>query len=552
MGRIRDWFYNRRLTRLERDLKVLNQRLIFNPYKAVKLDSEIDSSVKLTERIEEYRVWYVGNERMLRELYARHIKPSNVNYFWHKALNEYVKLHSGIPGLISRKMAQVVFGAGFKQTVTYYGDEEKSAVVQELLDGLIDACDIKTKLALGAETESWSGNVFFKLSHDAELSSFPIVELCDIRNAEAIKERGITKAIIFKYYYEQGKYKYRLDEIYTTNENGDATIIYELYVMKPDGSDDRVPIATVNKLRELSERLGEDNDRITYVGLKGMLALEKPNKLPSHEFMDLGIGASDYEGAIGSFDALDEVYSEMISEVRNNKTIRYFPQEMLPTTTTLDGKLQVIKPNPFITNYQEIRIGGEEGAKKEVTTTQISDKQDSLRGKFNTALTTAINQAGLSPFALGITGLEGINASAESQQERNKVTLETRGAKQQLWAVFMEKLFIKMLELNSWLRNELKVEQPFDVPDDLSYDNLDINIEFSPYIYPRSEDLLTTWGSAKMQRVASTREAITNIHPNWSKAQIEEEVNLIRYEEGMSLDTPELMQFEDVLEPKNE
>ena len=80
-----------------------------------------------------------------------------------------------------------------------------------------------------------------------------------------------------------------------------------------------------------------------YKGLKSMLAFYKPNK-PSHDFESLSIGASDYEGSIGSFDALDEVYSEMISEVRNNKTIRNYPQTMIPK--------QIVRYLLcFITNY---------------------------------------------------------------------------------------------------------------------------------------------------------------------------------------------------------
>ena len=60
-------------------------------------------------------------------------------------------------------------------------------------------------------------------------------------------------------------------------------------------------------------------------------------------------------------------------------------------------------------------------------------RQNSTKIKFTTVLTNVINNAGLSPFALGITGLESINQSAESQQERNKVTIETRNKKYDLW-----------------------------------------------------------------------------------------------------------------------
>ena len=65
-----------------------------------------------------------------------------------------------------------------------------------------------------------------------------------------------------------------------------------------------------------------------------MLAFEKANLKPSHEFSESPYGASDYEGDIDSFDALDEIYTEIINEARNNKTIRMTPDTMIPILET--------------------------------------------------------------------------------------------------------------------------------------------------------------------------------------------------------------------------
>ena len=563
--KIKDYYYQKHLNRLEGDLRVLNQRISFNPYRIGKLSNELDTSTKFSERIEEYRVWYIGNERMIREFYREHMKHDNSNYFWLKAPIDYRLIHSGIPGLISRAMGQVVFGAGWKANVSVFKDETSKEIdeslteqSQELVEGLIDVVDLKQKCIQASETESWCGQVFYKLSHDIDLSNFPILEIADVRQAEEIKVRGITTAIVFKHYYthkkNENKIDYRLDEIYTTNYDDDATIIYELYkcnVSKKEGvTDELIDLFSIPETQHLID-IVDDEGKFVYKGVKGILALSKPNKLPSHEFMDINVGASDFEGSVGSFDALDEVYSEMIAEVRNNKTIRYIPIEMLPKHKDRDGNIHSVKPNAFITNYVEIESSKAEGTNKEIVIKQIEDKYESLKSKFATAITTCINQAGLSPFALGITGLESVNSSAESQQERNKVTLQTRSMKQEMWKPFLEKLLIKILELNSWMQRELKVEQPFSKLE-LSYNNVDIDIEFNPYIYPRQEDLLTTWGSAKQQRVASTYEAVSQIHPDWDDLRIEKEVNLIRFEEGLSLDTPELMQFSGEEEPSIE
>ena len=39
--------------------------------------------------------------------------------------------------------------------------------------------------------------------------------------------------------------------------------------------------------------------------------------------------------------------------------------------------------------------------------------------------------------------------------------------------------------------------------------------------------------------MASTHEAVKNIHPDWNESKVDEEVNLIRYELGITLDNPQ-------------
>ena len=57
---------------------------------------------------------------------------------------------------------------------------------------------------------------------------------------------------------------------------------------------------------DLAEIPDTENDlpEFIYKGLRGMIAFDLPNKTPSHEFIDSDYGASDYEGALDSFDAL--------------------------------------------------------------------------------------------------------------------------------------------------------------------------------------------------------------------------------------------------------
>lgn len=537
-----DLMKKRRLTRLEEDLKMLRNEMNFNPFATYLEDHE--TADKFSQRIAEYKTWSIGSGELLRRFYLSSSTVETLNYFWKRAPVGTRMLHSGIPGLIASKMPRILFGSGVQTVVDVYTEdgrkvlEGKSKEAKETLDTILKEMNVSDRLTAAATDESWSGHCFFKLSHDASLSQFPIIETADITNAEVIKNRGVTKAIVFKTWYKPKKDdNWRLDEIYGVNDAGDATITYRLYKLE-NGKEKPMPLNALPETQDLAE-IGLDEDgTYTFDGLKGLLAFEKPNKIPSLEFPHGNYGASDYEGAIDSFDALDEAYSKIIEEIRSNRTIRYTPSSMIPRDRDGEQRLS----DDFTNNYVKVESDPDQDAKNQITFSIIPDKTEDHKQKYVTALSAALNKAGLSPFAIGITGLESINASAESQQERNKVTLETRKAKLELWKPFLEKMYEQILAYNDWLvRNVKGIKQDGFKPIDATLDQIKVRVEFGDYIMDTEKQRTEIWGSAKSMGVASIHEAVRKIHPDWEDTDIEEEVNLIRYENGMAADDPSLL-----------
>lgn len=533
------YFKERRLNRLETDIMTLRNRLKFDPRFTVGTMKNINSE-DFTKRIEEYLVWSSGSARLLYEFYkGGGANYSKSNYFWVKAPITTRRLHSGIPGLICSKMPIILFGNGYSLSVKVFGengkeDKKQSTSARELIEGLTEKMKFAERLEDGAVKESWGGHVFFKFSFDTSLSEYPILEVFDIRTVEVLKERGITKALVFKKWYEYGNNKYRLDEVYTTNESREACIIYKLYKRNGNGEDEKVSLNSIPQTVGLAEKMRlDENNTFTFHGLKGMLAFDKPNKSPSLEFPDSEYGASDFEGALDSFDALDEAYSKIIHEIRTNATKRYIPRHMIPMK---DGKS--LLDDDFTDSYVAVEADIDQGGNNEIHYSSIPDKTEEHLAKYRTALTTAINKAGLSPFALGITGLESINASAQSQQERNKVTIDTRKEKLKKWKPFIEEVLTQAVALNSWIVKNTGVTQEAYSQLDIDYDNTTIKVNFGDYVVADTETKLATWGNAKAMRVSSTQEAVRNIHSDWNESEIKAEVDLIRFEEGMSEDSP--------------
>lgn len=538
--KMKNYFDTKRQDRLESDLRVIQQRQTgFNPKYFKNLDY-MSPDQEFTLNVQENLTWFIGKPRMIRLFYATYPElTQDLNYFWAKAPANYRKVHSGVPKNISRKMSTILFAGGIANDVTIYKvaedgtisneiDQNKSSLAVDNLEILKDKVEFMSKIKGGAVIESYSGHLFAKYSVDVELSNYPILEFVDLRNGEVVKERGITKYIIFKNYFDFNKKKYVHKEIHSLNEQDEPVITNKLYEINQYGEKEK-PLASLEQTRELLPEF-------TFTGLNGWIAFEKPNRLPNNDFLDTPYGASDYAGGYSSFDALDETLSEIYAEIRNNKTLRYVPDVFLKYSEEGD----VAKLDEFITNYVKTTSSLAEGTEHKIDITNIEDKQDSLEKKWRIAMTTVCNNAGINPIALGVTGLESIDSSEGSQQERNKATLETRGDKLESWKPFTENIELQLLALNSWMqRNYPNLNQEGLNKIDIDFSNCNVNVAFGDYIVSTKQELIDLWGSAREKGVATLDTSIKKIwEKEWDESQILEEINLLRFEQGMSLDNP--------------
>lgn len=538
-----DFIRKKRLDRLEKDLRMIQNRIAFNPKKATLNVEKYLSADSFTQKITEYKVWNTGNSFLLRQFYYTAVGfdelYKTLNYFWRNAPAEYIKKHSGIPQQISNKNGVIIFGGDFKASVNVYKkdengnisndiDEAQSKKATETLNAIIEKSNIMQSLRKQAVIDSWCGHSVAKLNYDLTLSQYPIYEVYDLTQAEVLEKRGIIIGYLFKSYYKVKDIDYCFEEEYTKAVDDTAIIFNRLYRMQSDGSRKEVPLTTIPQTAEYEESY-------MFNDLKDFIAFAKPNKLPNNEYSSTPYGASDYQGAIDSFDALDEAYSELYSELRNNKTIRYIPEMMIPKDE--NGKAQ-IRNTGFITNYQAVQGSLDQDAKNKIEIQPIDDKTESILNKYRNALTTAINNAGLSPLALGITGLEAINAGEASQKERNRVTLETRKDKiENYWKPYLKHFFTQLLAFNNWMVKKAGAKQTLD-NFDIDFDNCDIQLDFGNYIVEDETNIINRWGTAKQAGLASIDTCVRELHPDWTEEQIMNEINLIKYEQGLDLDNP--------------
>ena len=445
------WFNKAIDKRIQNYSKGVGNVMQYNPLLVTMTDPRNDRH--LTRRVLENSVWYSGIEQDLQYFYKtqapKFIKSNqqseSLNYFWNKADSDIRKIHSGFPQLVSEKMADLLTSSGYEIKVEGKNEEE----LQEELDALLEDNDFKTLLIKSIETESWSGGVSWKISYNPTISEYPIIEAWEPEHYNCTVICGRVMEDIFYIYYEKNNVTYRLSEIYGVDKTKGAYIDYRLDQLVYDGNGQEEKGRYVNvSLAELEQT--KDLKKIVFNGYFKKLSLYKANKLPNSEFRNTYIGESDYAGSYGMFDAVDEILSTFIQEYRDGKLYRYFPEEYLPKGT--DGKATAIN------NFKKDHIIYKDSPSENVADQKIQYEQGEIRIEkhiegYKMAVQNILNNAGLSPLTVGITGFESIDASAESQQEREKVSIRTRNKKVGMWTEFLQKILTIALELRLMTKN---------------------------------------------------------------------------------------------------
>ena len=401
-------------------------------------------------------VWYSGSDLELKQLYERDLKAFKIgqvtsdelNYFWAQPTSglNIRKIHSGVPQLISEKFVDLLLSNGFEYNV--YKDnklEEEDDDNKTRLELILEDNMFVGVLQEAIETESWSGGVAIKLSTN-ERFDYPIIEIIQPEEYEPVIVAGRVVEDIFIKYFDRNNTSYKLKEYYGI-ENKTGYIKYKLFKLIG-----RAETASwiETKLTDIEET--KDLKDIWFKGINRKFSIYKPNKLPNSEFRGSRLGESDYSGSHGLFDALDEVISAMIQEFRDGKIKNFWPSSLLPVDPI--SKESYIPPSlkkDFITYNSGI---GEKEKPERPEMIQGDIHSEKYLESYKKILESIVNNAGLSPQTLGVTGLDSTAASEESQELREKTSIRTREKKVDIWQPTLDELFELLLILDDVMKEQ--------------------------------------------------------------------------------------------------
>jgi len=543
---IKENLKDKRQDKLANDLDdIISKRtnLNFNPYNVAGV-IYLENDQNFTERLIENRVWYSANISALQEYYRHHAKiksrwySDDFNYFWGKVKPNLRKVHTRLPSLLTEKMVDLIVGNGYSlEAKVYTKNEEGEEVEEETLNDLLNQKlknmekdnNFMELLTNSILDESWSGGIGWKIILDKEFSNYPILQKNDQRNIHLITKYGRVIGVAFKEYYKEKKIDYIFYETYTTNENDEAVIINKLYRLDKKKQEVEVSLSEINQTKDLEPE-------IVLKGLKGVLGFYKKNKSGSKEFSKSPYGESDYAGCYSFFDALDETASAMIDDVRKNGLKQFIPETLLPVDA--NGNRQSL--DEFQNNFIMVKgsDAADEGANK-IEFSQPNSRMKELVENWKVYLMQSVNNFGLSPLTIGATGLESIDASEQSQIQREKVSLRTRRTKVNLWKEFLNRVLTQMISSYLYLNEEDKEELGDLVELAKNPDKyiIKVNFDFEEYLIKPIEERLKTFAEVREKNAISIEEFVNQVYrADKTKEEREEEINRLRAELNMTIE----------------
>lgn len=455
---------------------------------------------KIFEVYCEHAAWYSGDPNQIA-----HDQSNKVGRMWSKqVLNERrTMIHVPLAGDISATSASLLFGEAPKV-------QFESEQAQLRWEEISDKTDVLNRLLEGAETASAIGGVYLKVDF-IQGFQYPILSVAQADNAIPDFMHGIlTGLTLFKPLpnpKEDGKV-YRLVERHEVSSTGKAQVEYGLFVGNEDYYGQQIPLDSLPDTEGLPEIF-------IYEGINGLAVRFIPNIKPYRRYRGYNIGRSDYDGLEGLFDALDEVYSSWMRDIRLAKARILIPEEWLQKDA--DGNLAFDTEEEIFTKLDIDPMNQQNGAQAEQFAIRANEH-------YQTALELMkqiITLAGYSIQDFGID-IQGTAESGTALNIRRQKSLSTQAKKAGYWKTPLEDIFEMMMIIdNSIIKSGVAPERP--------------NVEMQDGALVDMNQIADTLVKLNQAQAASIATTVSMAHPDWEEQQIQEEVDKIMNERGLNM-----------------
>ena len=385
------------------------------------------------------------------------------------------------------------------------------------IDKVLNRCKEDAKLqelfATGVFLESGLGDFLYRVSYNPRVSDKPLIDVVEPQNFEVNYKNGAIISYVIKRTSEDDN-KLEVREIYFRNENDNG--IYMTYRFYYDGK--YVAPNDESLMKWCKDTFGtEINTKDVLLPFDDFpLVFKKINVIINISRGERGV--PDIQGLASIEDALTETLSDLIDAIRKGGLKEYISDELIPQ----DEQGRQLKINSF-----NKRIITTKGSSSPVNSEELFKvvqgdvKWEAYVKTIQNLMSVAINKAGMSPTTIGLTGLESINSSAESQDAREKTSLRTRARCLMSWTITLRELLNKYLQMLDYINGDSI----------LDYSEL-IKIKFNEYSSPSTESITEVLVNQVASGLKSHKQAIKELNKDYDDEDAEKELMDIYVEQG--------------------
>ena len=476
---------------------------------------DIESNHKFEVNLFKNKVMLTGNAAVVEKYYKEDVarfedkyeQSSRTNTFWYNVGPKNARVFFGIIKMINDSIVKLVTSGGFNVTVEKDDetvDEERTERLNEILEFNLFK---DKKWGLGEAFSSGLGFTPIKLSIDRDIEDMPLIEVIDPMKYESQTRRGFVYLHKAKTRKEVDKTMYEIQEVHY-KKDGKPVIEYKVYNVQGNTTEVKLNELTQEELEKLGLDHLDGNPIITdFESLHDLPVILHNNTAYNTFFPNAPYGEPDTQGLDLIEDALSETLSNLIEEIRKGRIKVLISEELVKR----DGDGKALGFDDFKLDYELMGRFEAEG-KNLIQIVQGEINSEKYVKAIGALIMYACNKAGLHPITVGLTGVESIAASDESQQEREKVSMRTREEKLARWRETLKRLFKRVLEVD-------------DIMQSRPIGDYKIHIEFGEFSNPTPQAIISVLNEAVTAGVMSMRKA----QDKWQGEDLTDEEKEIEY-----------------------
>lgn len=427
------------------------------------------------------------------------------------------RLHVPIAGDIAQTSASLLYSTPPELKTTLTGPE--GVANQAWLDELIDD-GFHTRLLEGAEMGSALGGRYMRIVWDTSVSDKPWIQPVAADVAVPQFSYDKLKAVTFwQVLSDDGSDVVRHLELHVPQQN---QIVHGVYMGNQSDLGEIVPLSDFPATARVFSDLRGDTLTLPDLPFDASTVVYVPNIRPNKIWRDLGpqawpLGRSDYQGIEPLMDSLDEVYSSWMRDIQLAKSRIIVPPEYLDNIGR--GQGAVFEPDRQV--FTPLNMLHDDGSSPSITMNQFKIRWQEHSETCQDLANRIVQEAGYSAQSFG--DYQGNAPTATEIEARERTSLMTR----------KKKILYERPPLQDIIYSLMCVARQYFGASAITPERPDIN--FPAVALPDEQALAQTVATLAGAEAASKATLVAMAHPEWTKEQVDAEVQQIRAEIGTEL-----------------